>query len=80
MSVIGGLPKNEETYWQEVGRAGRNRQKAFATLYVVRNMFTAAIDTGFLDSVRGVVFLYPNESLQAKATKSPKNQNPFWKG
>ena len=47
-----GIAKNALSYWQEVGRAGRDGQPAYADLYVVPRLFSAKPDQDFKDQMK----------------------------
>lgn len=49
-----GVPDNALCYWQEIGRAGRNGALVKASLYVVRKLFTPAIEGNFLNNMKDI--------------------------
>lgn len=68
-----GLPKDELSYWQELGRAGRDGLPSKATIYVVRALFSSAISTHFLDDIRqacGIPLPLARDTGRSKATQT----------
>jgi superfamily II DNA helicase RecQ len=71
---IGGASANPLAYWQEVGRAGRAGQQAYAMLYPYpRSLMKSITSAGMLEVVQttSCVRVHILEQLKTKAMKEP---------
>jgi superfamily II DNA helicase RecQ len=65
-----GIPQNHLSYWQEVGRAGRDGTQATAILYIVRSLFSRKQCPNFKSDMKSLVGIETDPSRATYRSKS----------